>query len=269
MNISTGTEIPVMKMTLKRSKRGRDGRNGVFTLIELLVVIAIIAILAALLLPALNSARGLAKGIQCVSNLKQQGFAVASYANDNNNWLITLDDYSNPGNSVGWKKMMIQYIKPDYASDSSYKWYFSGVFKCPEWIYLSSTNIYDNWYYGGYAWDYCVGGSCSYDGTSNSRRRRNLGNLTRVSQTIMIGDCATDQDDSGGISYCARIDPPSWNGGLRNLTVPKHRNGFNNLWVDFHVNWQPRVFLLKGQPGGQFDGISITTSDYYYYPKTN
>lgn len=54
-----------------------------FTLIEMLFVMAIITLLAALALPAFGTVQGKAREISCGSNLRQIGFSIAMYSQDN------------------------------------------------------------------------------------------------------------------------------------------------------------------------------------------
>jgi prepilin-type N-terminal cleavage/methylation domain-containing protein len=63
------------------------GARAAFTLVELLVVIAIIALLLGILLPALQSAREIARTAACSSNLRQISVGMITYATEWNDYL--------------------------------------------------------------------------------------------------------------------------------------------------------------------------------------
>ena len=56
-----------------------------FTLIELLVVITIISLLLSILMPSLSKAKKQARGVVCLSNLRQWGMATTMYTGEHNN----------------------------------------------------------------------------------------------------------------------------------------------------------------------------------------
>ena len=77
-------QFPPILHTAPRASRGPGG----FTLIELLVVISIVAVLLALLLPTLGAAREAARGVTCLSNLRQIGLSHAMYVSDHDQRVI-------------------------------------------------------------------------------------------------------------------------------------------------------------------------------------
>ncbi|HCE43742.1 MAG TPA: hypothetical protein DET40_09345 [Lentisphaeria bacterium] len=123
---------------------GKMNRNK-FTLIELLVVIAIIAILAAMLLPALKSAKDMAKLAACMSDRKQMGLATIMYIGDYNDY-FPINYYGGTWGDIAWQFHTIaDYIMPSLqgmtpAQQDLYCW----KFYCPAENCADADNLQDS-----------------------------------------------------------------------------------------------------------------------------
>ncbi len=191
-----------------------------FTLIELLLVIAIIAILAAMLLPALNRARALAKNIKCAGNLKQIGLYMNLYANDfKQHYPKDFADTSNVTTS-NWAIILWSETIQPRKSDTSpqIEQSHSRLFWCP---------LISKWPFRSYGMNAFMSGIA-------------VSSIRNPSQKLLLADSGVSEG-----AWAMSITHNTWDGAHREIDFrhPGHRANVD--FVDGHVESRRNTEMLR------------------------
>jgi prepilin-type N-terminal cleavage/methylation domain-containing protein/prepilin-type processing-associated H-X9-DG protein len=187
-----------------------------FTLIELLVVIAIIAILAGMLLPALARAKESARAKHCLGNLRQLGFAVRLYAEDNADEFPRSQHSAFAHGVMPWERTVAGYLGSGAATWTNL---LAGVYHCPTdrratpWSY--GLNVY-----------FELGEEDDYMGRPQTWRR--VSHVRLPTATILFGENASAADHIMPHFWIAPED-------AADLASTRHAKRANYSFVDGHA----------------------------------
>lgn len=246
-------------------------RRG-FTIVELLVVIGIITVLVAIIMPSLQKARRSAVMLQCASNMRQIGAAVAGYAADNRGVLpFAAMKVTPPGGGshasmwcLSWDDLISDYLGQKMTTtekESAFNYKGIRVLQCPadsiESIYdtpgvqrrsyalvrAAMTTAKDGKPFAGVAGEWTVGSLAAY--VPNQKFQLKITQVRQASGTLLAVEHANTWN-AQGYDYEAYVDVPgqvspyvSYIGNP--LTTIQARQTFhgerwNFLFVDGHVD---------------------------------
>lgn len=206
-----------------------------FTLVELLVVIGIISVLIAILLPALNKARDAAKMVQCASNLRQIGQAVAMYAIANHGYApiqppgVGAPDFYKPywmGQLAGY----LGYSDTHTLMGGGGTVYANTILKVLQCPFRSWQSPGVGAYSHSYGMNYFIDTDNTYRGYLTTYPTIKYSSLKRAGRTLLAADAG-----SYNILYISYVSECLAAGDSRYFTS-EHGNALNVLFCDGHVS---------------------------------
>lgn len=211
----------------------KDTKHRGFTLIELLVVIAIIAILAAILFPVFAQARDKARGISCLSNLKNIVLAAHMYVQDYDEMMIPSN--TNDGvNEYFWPTLVMPYNK-------SRQIHWCPTFGIPD------TEGWDEWglslisHYGINSW------GAAYYYTGSLWPLRKLGLQNRPAERVWFMDTqywdppAAEAYSWGYFEFWTQ----SMCSDNSTMWAPRHQEGVNCSFLDGHAKYVKKSSVVQ------------------------
>ncbi len=250
-----------------RLVRARFGGRA-FTLVELLVVLAVLAVLASLLIPAVARAKGRARSVQCLNNLRQWVIAFQWYSDDfeflpreghRTDGTVRVDNWANVnarGNGDVWYNALPPLL--DERPASAYasllsgerpRFYESRLFHCPSARFPPGAGRDNDAFFS-------LVMNSKLIIPPNDLREHSLpfsaiqipsATAAFLEARVSAGEFKVDP---GQLDY--DLGQPS---AFSTRFAARHNRGGNLAFCDGHVAWMPGAQVVETRPG-QFRGFA-------------